>query len=255
MARRLLSWGTSSKAPTPRRKWRGHVFQRHAHLALRGRPTSLPPAPSRRVPTTSTCHRRRACALATRSSQRLPPRRARRRVPRGGRLCQAVFDVRKSMRSDSSARVPGSAFELRRASSGVLSRLMPGAPNQRLHARGADEHERSVDFPAAASASATRHTAGATGGNAATPSGWRAGSPARSPQPLTESGDRQRTGEHLHGDPLVATLAPLGGRADVCRVADAYARPIRRAGNRCGVIHPRVFLAVRSSCVEPAPAF
>jgi hypothetical protein len=91
---------------------------------------------------------------------RSPAALARCRVaPAYARPTQAVR--RKSIRSDSSARVPGSAFELRRISSDVLSRLVPVASSQRLHARAAAEYERRIDFPAAASAGATRHRASA----------------------------------------------------------------------------------------------
>ena len=76
--------------------------------------------------------------------------------PRGDGVCQADTGFRKLARSDSSARVPPSAFALWRVSSDVLSRLMPGAPSQHLHARAAAGFERSANLPAAASAVAAR---------------------------------------------------------------------------------------------------
>ena len=75
---------------------------------------------------------------------------------RGDGVCQADTGFRKLACSDSSARVPPSAFELWRVSSDVLSRLMPAVPSQRLHAQAAAGLERSANLPAAASAVAAR---------------------------------------------------------------------------------------------------
>src|SRR5438552_3231605 len=59
--------------------------------------------------------------------------------------------------SDSSARVPASALMLSLSLHDALPIFMPDVASQLLHARGAIGHERSVSFPAAASATATRY--------------------------------------------------------------------------------------------------
>ena len=81
---------------------------------------------------------------------------------RGGRLCQADADRQAEIDPERFIRAcSSSAFELSRASSDVLSRLVPVAASHLLHARAAPGYERRIDFPAAASSAATQHRVGA----------------------------------------------------------------------------------------------
>ena len=83
-------------------------------------------------------------------------------VLRGGRLCQTDADRHEEIDPERFIRACSpSASEFLRGSSSVLSRLMPVASSQLLHARAAPEHERRIDFPAAASEAVTQHCVGA----------------------------------------------------------------------------------------------